>query len=513
MKIRIISLILSLICMFSVLSGCANQEKKPPSLDEKMKERVFDLEWDGEACEKNASLTKEKADELFKLIDSIENEYPYAHLYETDKALERLSFDSSVEEHKHSATDKSGKLTASALVESVKKNNEDFLASKPFGYKNVEDSYLKELCTLIIETIEKVLTKYPDIDKKRVYCNLGNLKILYDTGMLDFAQVTDKWVLAVNNLTASMAQTLKGEGAYRNTIIHESMHIIQIGCECEEIGENAGRRCGICVYWDDWDLNSADWGWFFEASAERNASNLTNADPMTYTYWVDYLCSFDMAVILDKDNSADVMETVCFYDDPEILFSAFGIETDEEKKELINALVTINVLQTSPEAFLKAYEAEYGKRPDEDEKELELYRYSLKPCVTVTLAKRYYKNLIQLLTESEVSVTDLCFLINAFESQINQHLSYSKKEIAEINEHFFSRYIQMRNALFGAIGECNGDVDMNKEYSEYDMCAKGKTKLNAALAFLSEEKRRFFLERCQWQYNMDSIGVKVESHE
>jgi len=509
MKLRVISFALCILCVLSLFSGCGKREMEPPSLDERMEERVFDLSWEAEECAVTVSLSPEACDGVKELIDSVDNEYPYSHLYETDKAMERLSFDCSVDSHACSALDSDGKLTVSHMADTVCENNEAFLLAKPFGYEDVDRDYIEDICSLIIETVNAMLEKHPDIDRQRVYCNLGNLKILYDTGMLDFAQVTDKWVLAVNNLTASMAQTLKGEGAYRNTIMHETMHLIQIGCQCESIGEAAGRRCGICVHWEDWEMNSADWGWFFEASAERCASSLANTDPMTYTYLIDYLSSFNMAAILDGDNAADRMETVCFYSDPEILFSAFNCESEEERRELINAIISVNVLQNSPDAFFEAYKKEYGARPDADEEKLELFRYSLKPSVAVTLTKHYYKSLVDLLGEREIPLNDLFFLINAFESQLNQHLSYDMDKISDINEHFFVRYLSVRNALFCALNSSVEGLDAAAEYEKYDMCALGKTKLNATLDFLSEEKRFFFLERCQWHYGLLKLGVKV----
>ena len=230
---------------------------------------------------------------------------------------------------------------------------------------------------------------------------------------------------------------------------------------------------------------------------------------MTYTYWVDYLCSFNMAVILNELNGADRMESICFYSDPELLFSAFGCETEEERAELVNALISVNVLQTSPESFYKRYEEEYGERPDADEEKHEAFRYSLKPAVATTLMKTYYKNLVSLLERQELNINDLCFLINVFESQMNQHLSYDRDKAEEVNMPFYESCLALRGQLFDALESSNEGLDMESVWQEYDMSKMGEKTLNAALDFLPDDKKMFFLERCQWHADRVDLGVKL----
>lgn len=480
-----------------------------PSLSEEMEKIENKFSYSGESGP-TLSLESAYAENVYRTIGENRPVFEYEHLYETDKAIERLDFSALVDVHKSSALDSQGELDAKYLCGIVLENNAEYLADAPFGYSAVEEDYALEICQLITETVKHVLDKYPEIDRSRVYCNLGNLKILYKTGMLDFASVNPDMVMAVSNTSANIAEINKGPGAYRNIMIHETMHIIQIGCLCEDIGDKASRRCGICVYWGDWALNSADWGWLFEGGAERVTATYTNSRPLTYAYKVDYICTFNTALLLDRDVPCDFFETVCFYDDPELLFEAFGCESEDERREVVNAMITVNVLQMSPEAFYLEFEKEYGYRPDKDDDTFNDFCYSLKPAPCLTAAGYFYKNLTRLLCENKIGANDLCFLINSFESSLNMHMNFADESTAAVNEPFSKGYRAIRDAFFDAVSRSGNGVDMAELYEKYEMCDKEEQIIAASLSFLSEEERAFFLDRAQRAFELEKLAVKFK---
>lgn len=438
-----------------------------------------------------------------EVVSQMQPDYTYEALYGLEEVKNRLDFDASVEQHQFCALNDRGVLDGEHLAELVKANNGAYMAEEPFGYTVVEEDYIAQLCDFIAVVVNVMTEKYPDVDWQRVYCNLGNLKILYDVGMLSFAEVSPDMVLSISKNNTQIVLTLKGEDGFTRVLTHEIMHIIQIGCACEQI-ENCGRRAGIAMYWNDFTLNTADWTWMAEGSAERNMCNLTGGEAVTYQYKMDYLCSMTLSVLLRDAVHADTMETICFYDDPQLLFDAFGCETEAQRDELIKMMITLQVLQIQPKSFHIAYTEQTGVDLLADEEAMNRFSYMLKPAICITLAKEFYENLLLFLQEQQLTCNDLFFLLNLFEGHVNQHLLYTREDRLEVNQPFLDAYTAIRAALFSALEQDNPGLELAAMYAQYDMGASGDQLLNADLAMLPETKRAFLAERAKWM--MDLVG-------
>ena len=503
---RIIALLLSFILLLS-LCACGKEKTEIPMLDTNFTGRQVAYTFADNPAEW-ANLSADGAAAVLEVVAAQQPDYTEKDLYQLEEVKDRLDFDASVEKHAYNALDTAGNLTAEHLAELVKANNEIFLADKPFGFENVEDEeYILALCTVIVDTVNAMIERYPDIDWQRVYCNLGNLKILYSNGMLSYAQVNDKLVLAISKHNTSIVLNMKGEDAFRNVLVHETMHLIQIGCTCERI-ENCTRRCGICIYWEDFKLNTTDWGWMFEGAAERNMCSLTGGKATTYQYKMDYLCSFTMSTLLREQTQADTMETLHFYDDPERLFDAFGCQTEEEREELLCAVIAMNTFQMQPERFMDAYAEKHGTDLRQDEDALNDFCYRTKIPVCTTLAREFFTNLVAYLQAEDVTTDDLFFLLNLFEGHMNQHLNFSVDYKKEINAPFVESYTAMRQALFDALASDHPEMDYDAMYADYQIL-DDENKLNASWNSLPTAKRTFLAERAQWLADLAALGVKI----
>lgn len=499
--------ILAVLLIFTLilpLLGCGKKKYPRPQLDARFPGQQIDFTFTPQESD-TVSLSPELAAQILAAVDAQKADFPYVELYDLDEIRARLDFDAAVTAHSHDGRN-AGKPDGAHLTTLVKANNEAFLATKPFGFQPVEEDYLRELCDFIVIATEKMMQLQPDLDWDRVWCNLGNLKILYNTGMLSFAQVNEDMILSISKNNTQIVLTLKGENSFSQVLVHELMHIIQLGCTCETI-ENCRRRAGISIYWEDFPLNSGDWTWLVEGSAERHMCKLTGGPAVSYQYKIDYICSFTMALLLREDVQADTMENLCFRDDPQALFDAFGCQTPEERDQVILLMTAMNILQMQPDAFYREYEKAYGVNPKTDEAAMDQISYGLKPAVCITLAKEFYVNLVSYLKEHEMPVSDIFCLLSLFEGHLNQHLGYGVESRAQINAPFFTAYRAMRSAFLEILSRQTGR-DMMTEYISYNISA-GENAIFGDFSYLSEEKRQFLLERAQWQKDQAALGTKV----
>jgi len=489
------------------LYGCGKPKYERPDLEEPIVQTEMTYTFSSQPSQM-LTLSAEGAASVTEAVKAQQPDYLYAHMYELDEVKHRLEMTGvDVQTHKFSALNENGVLDGEYLAGLVIQNNKAYLEEHDFGYKEPEEDYLLELCSFIIDVVERMKEKYPAIDWERVYCNLGNLKILYDVGMLSFAEVSEDMVLSISQGNTQIVQVLKGDDGFVRVLTHETMHIIQIGCPCEGI-ENCSRRAGIAYYWDDFFLNTADWMWLAEGGAERNMCNLTGGKALTYQYKIDYLCSYTMALMLRDEVAADTMETLCFQDDPQLLFDAFDCQTQEEYDEVLKLVVTTDILQMQPRTFYDRYREATGIDMWEDTEACDQFNFSLKPAICISLAKEFYENLTAFVAENPISSNDLFCLISLFEGHLNQHLQYKSEAKKAYNQIFFDGYLPMRTALFDALAAENPDMDLDAMYADYQISVAENT-VNAELSVLPESKRVFLLERAQWQAEMGALGEKV----
>lgn len=504
LKILVIALLLVI-----VLSACSKPTQQNMSFSTGEKDITYTLKSTDDS--QPVRISSESWSAVTDYIDSVKVDYVYSDLYETEEVMKRLDTDINIVKHRYSALDSSGQLTADSLYQCVIKNNEAFLDSLEPGtnkYEEIKAEDLMEICQLIVESVNTVLDKYPDIDRERVCCNLGNLKILYNIATLDFAHVTSEMVMNISENMLVAAEAIKGDAAARNTIIHETMHVIQIGCVCEEIPD-CSRRCGVALYCEEFELNTTDFKWLPEASAERMMCNITGDEPTTYEFAVNYLCSLNLATMLQTEVPADYVETISFYDDINKIYELFHCKTEEECMEVLNMLISIDIIQQQPEPLMKAYGDKFGVDVEEDAVTAELF-CKLKPSICLTLSKNFYRNLATLISEREdVTVNDMCYLIGLFEAVLDSHMKYSNENYDKYNVGFVDSYCRLRSEFFDAVQTEDG-IDIESYYMEYSLedLTTAETDVNAGLKWLDADKKEFLLERTgKVEFN---LGAKVK---
>lgn len=489
-----ICLLLCCLVILSTFAGCKSSKSKTSNanLDFSSTEKQYSVSFLSENKSEELRLSMEKADAYADFLSQISPDYFCSDMYGTDECFDRIFTDSSVENHAFSALDSKDQLSAEHLREIVKANNQKFHEENKTVknlYKEPDDELLLSICNLIVDTTGETKNRYPDIDFDRVYCNLGNLKIFYKAGLLSYAQITVDMVMQLSDSMLQVVDVINGDSAIRDVIIHEIMHIIQLGCSCEET-EHCERHVGFTYQWDDVTFQGNDWSWLVEGSAELNICMLTGDDPITYQKKINYIQSLNLATFLKKNVPACYVQTVSFYDDPNKLFDLFGAKSEKEIMEIANLLCAIQALQEAPDEFIEAYEDRYQVDTSQGE-ELDKLRYMLKPAICVALAKAFYKNLSYALSEYDgVTADDVFYLIRIFEAAMDYHLIYSNHERDEIDQPFLVKYKQMRTAFFEML-----PVD-ESAYFAYEMFLdEDKISANAAFRWLENSKKTFLLER------------------
>lgn len=487
-------------CMVLCLFGCG---KKAPEYHMELdtNEKKIACEFLGEDTSKAVALTENDKSEIYSFLNGISVEYVGNDIFMTEEALGRIKTEVAVESHRFCALDAEKKLTTEHMIEIVKANNRAYIENLPVGAIGIEhpdEDFLREICELIVDTLNAMSKRLPDIDFERVYCNLGNLKIVYKKGMVDNAQVTAEMVLQTSPNMFEIANNMSGENACRNIVVHEIMHIIQMGCACEEI-PNCTRRCGFSFYWDDFALNTSDFGWFSEGSAERSMCNLTGDEPYTYKTMINYICLLNLATMLDEGVPANYAETLSFYADSQKLFELLECDTEQDEYEAVNMMIAANIINTQPQPIMSEYGEKYGV-DIEDDAVVKDWINRLKPAFCLTLTKVFYKNLAECLaSRKDITLNDVCYIIALFEESLDNLIRYSNEDTKKYNEQFLSEYEAIRTELFERISAASG-VDVAAAFADYSMVtvASGKATANASLKWNDADKNLFYLERTDY---------------
>ena len=442
-------------------------------------------------------------------LDGIRCVYPYQVFFGVEEMFDRIDSYRPVERHQYSALDADGRLTADHLTAVVKENNRTYMAGLKNGrinlttYSEPEDAFLARICALIADTVEEMLRRFPEIDRDRVFCNLGNLKILHEKGVsMHLAAVNQEMVLAVQDNILTLAEYKNGKFGIRNTIIHEIMHILQFGCVCEKI-ENCLMRHGCSFSFSDAERNALSYLWLVEGAAEKETCLLTGGDILTYVGRIGYIGSLDYATFLQEDVPAYYAESIPFYSDPELLFGLFDCAGREEKLEVADMMRAIEIVQTLPKEFLNELKEKKGLDVEDDAVKDEIC-FRLKPPVCLFFTRYFYRSLLERVAGGVVTERDLYCLIRLFEGLLDQHLGLWENRSPEIDGPFLAEYAALRGEFFSLLAAEGNDVSLDR-YLNYDFFAEENV-VNAGLKWLPEEKIRFLFDRADALAEKDLLG-------
>ena len=435
--------------------------------------------------------------EFINYVNSLNFNYKYEELYDINDAINRQSSNKNTN-HSHDITNGTNVLTSELLYNRVKMNNEIFFddQNKSTGYKKIKNGYIKDICELLVNSINSELDNNQNINKKDVYCILYDLKIVGKNVTFNNASYDENDVLVVDKDNIENYQFFNNDvDAFRQIIYHEAMHIIQSVCnDKEDIGK---LELGICYKYDDLKVNPLYWSWFLEAAAEKEMGKILGEDTHTYSAPIGYYDSLILCSILNENVSVGDVESLSFEKKADSLFKAFNATTNEEKMEIIKMMYSIEIMQSKPEDFYKVYKEKYGVDLSTDTNELENLRLSLRIDILKTLSKEFYKSLSSQVSKENVSLDTVFYLINVYESDVFIHLFYNEKDRIASGVEFFDFYTELQNKFFEMLSistDYNFDeiVDLFNNYS-MNVSYEGKVIKNYNLDNLGDDA--IFIEK------------------
>lgn len=440
-------------------------------------------------------------------IDNYEVDYEYSNLYYLDEALAKHS------NIKYSNThySKLSTINGSELYNLIKENNKEYKkANNSSLIQDVDDEELKSFCDLISEVINKYLNEHPNISEDRVKCILSDLKIFEQKGSMSNAYVTLDNRLIISPTMIEMIGLVNKENDVYDVLTHEVIHLLQKGCNCDiSLNDDLVLNYGMGYRYDGLKVNSLENTWLYEASAEKCMCNYRDMELITYKNMIGYLESLSMINIMNDDFKVHDTEHLSFEHDIEKLYEFFDVTTEEDKREILNMMYSVEVMQNLPSDFIKTYEEEYGVKVDDDVKNS--IRYNVKSSVCQTFNKLFYRNLANKLVNESIPLEDVFYLISAYETDLNNHILYANSDHYQYNEDLMVNYVNLQNYFFELLANSNNMtltdvIDLYSNYTAKAYDQSGNVVNNYDLSWLGSDKIEYINERIE-NINLPSVNL------
>jgi len=421
-------------------------------------------------------------------LDGTVTPYTYAHLYGIDEALAAYDSirNSRVTTHDITISD----VSSATLFERVKQNNAAFLSQKQEEYtssfyEEFSDEELEKICDIVSGAVTCYMEAGLIEDTAELRCIMGDLKIFATITMTN-AYVDDNNVLFIS---PDMIGTLNiktfddDQDVYVSTIAHETMHMLQKGCTHNN---EIVYAIGNAYKFDDLEVNPFFWRWFYEGAAEKLVLNCTGYVPIVYEFYINYINSLTLSVMLDDDVALFDAEQSTLSNALEPLFALFDCQTAEEQQEILAMMFSLDFIETDNEDFKKAVD------PDMTEEEIVAIKRDLKNSVCETLTKAFYSRLAKHCAAGNCTWQDVFGLITVFEHDVNSHINLNDEERRLASLPFTDRYTAVQNRFFDALAASNGMTadEVTALFDGYGLCDAEGNK-NLTLSFLPQEKQDF----------------------
>lgn len=443
-------------------------------------------------------------------LNNYDSEFKWAKYYGLEEALE--IYNASIVNKSTDSTllDSNGKLDPNKLIEQTKKNNEAYMSQGKNTintfYSTIKEDDMKMICDIITEIVN---SNFNGIEINEMANTLMELKMFEHSGSAANAYITDNITFVYNpNMSSMYAEMQKIQGTANNKtetlksiITHEVMHLLQHSRN-DNIEEN-GIESGICRKYNipNQEKNipvDCLWNtWLLEAGAELGMSEYLNTKPGTYAKKISYVKSYNLSRFNDINIKDNGLEKAVFNQNVDEAFKDLNLSTQEEQREFLEFLYSVEIIQSDPEEFWNNYTNITGENPSEEEK-LEI-RTEIRKEAVKYMTKNFYRNLIDAINEEKVTDLDTAnYLIRNWELDIFNHIEYTNTNTLEDSEDFIIWHNEIQNETFKAIANSNNLTyeEVKAEYQEYNLQASIDNKIydNCDLSKFNQYTKDYILE-------------------
>lgn len=415
-------------------------------------------------------------------IDSIETNYPYSDFYNVDQALDKYY---TIYEYDSVSTGliNNNYVDSNKLYNKVLNNNKIYLDNHESNiYASLSNEQVMIACNIIADNINGKLS-INNIDINELDDKLYNLKILKYSSFGYGLYSSDTGIMGLN-INSINSLSYKSD-VFESVVRHESNHIIQANSILEKEKEGYNTKFGPSYSWDDLEVNSLYWNWYFEGSAESLNVNDYNKESLTYPNELKCLDTIKVATILNNNNNIYDLENLSLQSDLENLFDYFDCKSNNDKEEIIKMFYAFNIIyrsdsDSSSTDFINKYKQEYGNL------DLNSYSNSLKGSISLTLSKQFYRNLFNEITEKDVDLDNILKIICVYENEISRFTWYSSK-YSDLND-FLDKYVKLQDEVFQTLADkTNLSLDEIRDiYENYNK------NLNNNINWLTSDKNDFY---------------------
>lgn len=420
-----------------------------------------------------------EADFFYKFIQQKEVIYPYSELFNFNQVLNKYK---NLNDYTTGGLNyfENNTISGEKVYSIVKKNNKE---ANLVSNAQMSDEDLKVICNIISEVINDYVKNNQDVDLRFLSEKLSDLKILNFEGFSNgyYDSTNGKMGFSVNYLKN------KSTEFYKSVVEHETYHFIQSNSLQERQNLNIDVRYGFLYKFNDVEVNSLFWVWYYEAAAQSLISDPSQGD--IYKALMQSMDCIKLPTVLLAKNEVDSFEKISLSKDLNDLFLYFNCKTEKEKIEILNLMYSYNIkynLNGSSDDFFKLYKNSYndGKMPYQISKELN-------NSIAQTLTKHFYKNLVLNLENKNISVNEIFSLISLFESELSREFGYSVNQ--KYLTGFFDLYNEIQAEFFEIIAsKLNVSVsDIQQAYNSFNKYMDIEISSNS---LVTDGKKNYFLE-------------------
>lgn len=405
---------------------------------------------DAALLDTSVSLTAEGLPAIEEAVAALAVDYPYQEIAQLETAYAAYRALPAWEDAPSSGV--LDGLDAQTLYDRVKvaieDHETDWLEDGGRLYVPLDDEYLRWVCEVLCDTLDQELAGWdfgaqlPSIDY-----NIANLRIFKNSVGYSNAAVADDGVLMVQpTTTEGMVTISSNEDAPAITVAHETEHLLQKQSNPRMEAQGVDRSYGFCRRMPELPVNSMFFTWMVEGAAEKLAVRLYDCEPTIYFSKISYLDSLTVPTLL---TGADPQAVPRLTQQPSLdaVFQLLGCETEADQMELLRCLYAIEVIQTQPEDFFAEFQRQTGREITEEDGLVEVQR-ALKAPACLTMSKLFYRELAQCLTERELTLREVFYLMSMWEFDLNNHLGYDDETRLDTTAPFMAAYTELQMDFF-----------------------------------------------------------------